>query len=66
MNIYRKEWKIGCIKADAQNVARRLMDMPSNKMTPLIFANVSCLKNNNNNKMELSEIMKNSQILFEY
>lgn len=37
----RKEWRIGHIKADAQNVARRLMDMPSNKMTPIIFANVS-------------------------
>lgn len=35
------EWKIGCIKADAQNVARRLADMPSNKMTPTIFANVA-------------------------
>lgn len=41
---FRKEWKMGCIKADAQNVARRLMDMPSNKMTPLMFANVSFRK----------------------
>ncbi|XP_065210972.1 cytosol aminopeptidase-like isoform X2 [Planococcus citri] len=41
LNGNEEDWKIGCIKADAQNVARRLADMPSNKMTPSIFANVA-------------------------
>ena len=38
---FRKEWNVGRIKADCQNIARRLMDMPSNKMTPNIFSSVS-------------------------
>lgn len=31
-------WKIGQIKADAQNWARRLSDIPANLMTPTIFS----------------------------
>jgi cytosol aminopeptidase len=33
-------WKRGVIKASAQNFARRLMDTPSNLMTPTKFAQV--------------------------
>ncbi|KAK7110494.1 hypothetical protein V1264_014354 [Littorina saxatilis] len=32
-----KAWKRGTILAEAQNLARRLMEAPSNKMTPSIF-----------------------------
>ncbi|XP_031335114.1 cytosol aminopeptidase-like [Photinus pyralis] len=32
------EWNYGVSKANAQNLARRLTDMPSNLMTPTIFA----------------------------
>ncbi|CAG0914981.1 unnamed protein product [Notodromas monacha] len=32
------DWQRGFLKAKAQNVARWLMEMPSNYMTPLIFA----------------------------
>ncbi|XP_044257997.1 cytosol aminopeptidase-like isoform X3 [Tribolium madens] len=32
------QWNRGSIKAEAQNIARRLADTPSNHMTPTIFA----------------------------
>lgn len=31
-------WEVGKIKAEAQNLARRLTDTPSNLMTPTIFS----------------------------
>lgn len=33
------EWRRGAIKADAQNLARKLADTPANLLTPTIFAN---------------------------
>lgn len=33
-----EQWKMGIIKADAQNLVRRLCDMPANQMTPIQFA----------------------------
>ncbi|KAG7200871.1 hypothetical protein KM043_003234 [Ampulex compressa] len=33
-----EEWKMGCIKAEAQNWARQLADTPANLMTPSIFS----------------------------
>ncbi|XP_033213415.1 cytosol aminopeptidase-like [Belonocnema kinseyi] len=33
-----KEWKVGQIKAEAQNWARKLSDTPANLLTPTIFA----------------------------
>lgn len=32
------QWKVGIIKGDAQNLVRRLCDMPANQMTPIQFA----------------------------
>lgn len=37
-NEEEKEWKIGQIKAEAQNWARKLSDTPANLMTPTIFS----------------------------
>lgn len=34
-------WKMGLIKADAQNLVRRWCDMPANQMTPIQFAQAS-------------------------
>ncbi|GLV41751.1 Sperm-Leucylaminopeptidase 7 [Carabus blaptoides fortunei] len=34
-------WNRGLIKAASQNLARRLMETPANKMTPTIFANTA-------------------------
>lgn len=34
----KKEWEKGAIKATSQNIARKLMDTPANRMTPTIFA----------------------------
>jgi len=30
-------WRRGCSKAEGQNFARRLMEMPANKLTPFLF-----------------------------
>lgn len=35
---WQEDWKKGVIKADAQNLARLLMETPANHMTPTIFA----------------------------
>lgn len=35
------KWDRGLIKAESQNLARRLMETPANKMTPTIFANTA-------------------------
>ena len=36
---FRDAWKVGKIKADAQNWARKLADTPANIMTPTVFCN---------------------------
>ena len=36
----RVQWEKGLVKAGGQNLARYLMEMPSNHMTPTIFAQV--------------------------
>lgn len=33
----RKDWDVGCVYANAQNLARRLADAPANHMTPTLF-----------------------------
>lgn len=35
------KWKIGVIKAEAQNIARRLMESPANIMTPTRFGQIA-------------------------
>jgi cytosol aminopeptidase len=37
----RKSWEVGRIKAEAQNLARKLMDMPSNHLTPQRYAEIA-------------------------
>mgnify|MGYP002715728010 CR=1 FL=1 len=32
------QWKIGVVKGEAQNIARRFADAPANLMTPTIFS----------------------------
>lgn len=36
--ILREQWRVGNIKAQAQNWARQLADTPANLMTPTIFS----------------------------
>lgn len=38
MILFRADWRVGIIKAQAQNWARELADTPSNLMTPTIFS----------------------------
>lgn len=38
----REEWRVGIIKAQAQNWARQLEDTPANLMTPTVFSQEMC------------------------
>ncbi|XP_013420572.1 cytosol aminopeptidase-like [Lingula anatina] len=37
----KSSWKQGQVQAEGQNLARKLMEMPSNKLTPRIFASIA-------------------------
>lgn len=37
----QEQWKRGLTKAEGQNLARRLMESPANRMTPTRFAEIA-------------------------